>query len=64
MLHVVNRIREVVRFELSKEIEKYVSRFVRSEGQRKNPETAWGIKPQTFGLSTHLSYFILQTRRY
>ena len=39
MLHVVNRIREMVRFELSKEIEKYVFRFVRSEGQRKKKES-------------------------
>ena len=54
----------MAKFELSKEIEKCVFLFVRSEGQRKNPESPRGIKPQTFGLSTHLSYFILQTRRY
>ena len=52
----VNRTREMVSFELSKEIEKDVFCLVMSIGQRKNFESLWGIKPQTFGFCTPMLY--------
>ena len=40
-----NRIRDMVSFELGREIEKDVFRLVISAGQRKNCESPWGIEP-------------------
>ena len=51
----VNRIRDVVSFELSKEIEKDVFLLVTSEGKRITSESPRGIEPQTFGFRAHLS---------
>ena len=49
----VIRIREMVSFELGKEIEKDVFLFVTSEGKRKTSESPRGIEPQTFGFRAH-----------
>ena len=51
----VNRIRDLVSFELGKEIEKDVFLLVTSEGKRITSESPWGIEPQTFGFCAHLS---------
>ena len=50
------RIREMVSFELGKEIEKDVFRLVTSLRQRKNSESPWGIEPQTFGFRARMLY--------
>ena len=50
------KIREMVSFELGKEIEKDVFRLVTSVGQRKNSESPWGIEPQTFGFRARMPY--------
>ena len=50
----VNKIREMVSFELSKEIEKDVFLLVTSEGKRITSEFPWGIEPQAFGFCDHL----------
>ena len=50
----VNRIRDLVSFELGKEIEKDVFLLVTSEGKRITFESPWGIEPQTFGFCAHL----------
>ena len=42
----VNSIREMVTFEVGKEIEKDIFRLVTSVGQRKNSESPRGIEPQ------------------
>ena len=47
-LCTVNRIGEMVSFDLGKEIEKDVFRLVTSVGQRKTSESPWGIELQTF----------------
>ena len=41
-------VREMVSFELVKEVEKDVFCLVMSVGKRKKPEYPWGIEPQTF----------------
>ena len=41
-------VREMVTFELVKEVEKDVFCLVMSVGKRKKPEYPWGIEPQTF----------------
>ena len=51
----VNRIRDLVSFELGKEIEKDVFLLVTSEEKRITSESPWGIEPQTFGFCAHLS---------
>ena len=51
----VNRIRDLVSFELGKEIEKDVFLLVTNEGKRITSESPWGIEPQTFGFCAHLS---------
>ena len=53
----VNRIRDLVSFELSKEIEKDVFLLVTSEGKRITSESPWEIEPQTFGFCAHLSLY-------
>ena len=50
----VNRIRDLVSFELGKEIEKDIFLLVTSEGKRITSESPWGIEPQTFGFCDHL----------
>ena len=50
------KIREMVSFELGKEIEKDVFRHVTSVGQRKNSESLWAIKPQTVGFRARMLY--------
>ena len=50
------RIRWMVSFELGKEIEKDVFRHFTSMGERKNSESPWGIKPQTFGFRARMLY--------
>ena len=48
-IRTVNRmVREMVSFELVKEVEKDVFCLVMSVGKRKKPEYPWGIEPQTF----------------
>ena len=49
----VIRIRDLVSFELGKEIEKDVFLFVTSVGKRKTSESPRGIEPQTFGFRAH-----------
>ena len=49
-LQFVNRIREMVSFELGKEIERDVLRLVKSVGHRKNSESPRGIQPQTVSI--------------
>ena len=44
----INRMREMVSLDLSKEIEKDVFRLVTSVGQRETSESLWGIENQTF----------------
>ena len=50
------KIREMVSFELSKEIKKDVFHTVTSMGLRKNYESSWGSKPQTFRFHTLMLY--------
>ena len=50
------RIREMISFELGKEIEKDVFRLVTSLGQRKKSESPWVIEPQTFGFRARMLY--------
>ena len=53
----VNWTREMVSFELGKEIEKLVFRLVTSVGQRKKYyESPWGIEPQTFSFHPPMLY--------
>ena len=48
-IRTINRmVREMVSFELVKEVEKDVFCLVMSVGKRKKPEYPWGIEPQTF----------------
>ena len=49
----VIRIRDIVSFELGKEIEKDVFLLVTNEGKRKTSESPWEIEPQTFGFRAH-----------
>ena len=49
-------IRKKASFELGKEIEKFVFRFVTSMEQRKNTESPWEIEPQTFGFRPSMLY--------
>ena len=59
----VNRLREMVSFELGKEIEKDVFCLVTSVGQRKKAEYPWGIEPQTFGFCAPMLYRWATERR-
>ena len=43
-------------FELGKEKEKDFFRHFTSMGERKNSESPWGIKPQTFGFRARMPY--------
>ena len=52
----VDRIREMVSFELGKEIEKYVFRPVMSVRHRKNCECPGGFEPQTCGFCALMRY--------
>ena len=52
------RIREMISFELGKEIEKDVFRLVTSLGQRKKSESPWVIEPQTFGFRARMLYHL------
>ena len=52
----VDRIREMVSFELGKEIEKYVFRPVMSVRHRKNSECPGGFEPQTCGFCALMRY--------
>ena len=49
----VIRIRDMVSFELGKEIEKDVFLLVTSVGKRKTSVSPRGIEPQTFGFRAH-----------
>ena len=51
----VNRIRDLIKFELGKEIEKDVFLLVTNEGKRITSESPRGIDPQTFGFCAHRS---------
>ena len=50
-----NRIRDLVSFELNKEIEKDIFLLVTNVGKRITSESPRGIEPQTFGFCAHLS---------
>ena len=57
---ILNRIREILSFELIKEIEKDGFCLVTSVGQRKNSESPRGIEPQTFGFRAPMLYHFLE----
>ena len=56
LIKLNDRIREMVSFELGKEIEEDVFRLVTSVGQIKNSESPRGIGPQTFGFRALMLY--------
>ena len=56
LIKLNDRIREMVSFELGKEIEEDIFRLITSVGQIKNSGSPRGKEPQTFGFRAPMLY--------